>query len=142
MWEVNQSPLILITDFVYRSLMSGGRNDTIRKSIGYHSEGFISHFRRLQELGQILSVVNKDVHGVCSWFIANEEDLIELNKITWKLPKNITEGNILYITMCAVDKHANLLELKMMFRKIVLEKNISKVIWYNLARGHKFNKEV
>lgn len=95
------------------------------------------HLSRLLKADQIIIQRNDrgKIVGICGWIQINENDERYINKITWSLPKNISEGNIIYIPFCIIQNGDIFRIRKELYRRF---KNVvDEVYWFD-SRKAKF----
>jgi len=123
---------------VHYNLHRVDKGQIIEKSIWYHKENFINYFKRLMDENQVIVLKDKSLMGMCSWVQINEEDFVKLNKLRWTLPEKIHDGNILYITMCVLERNASMFGVKRKLEELGMRDKVKEVRWYNYAKGHPF----
>lgn len=69
------------------------------------------------------------ITGICCWCLVNRENQGDINKIRWILPKDLTNGNILYIPVCVLTSSARSLDIKRKFEELGYRKKIKEVLW-------------
>ena len=93
---------------------------------------YFLHLARLYQANQIIIQRNDkgQIIGICGWILVSPEDEHRINKTTWSLPKNISDGSNLYVTICVVNG-GNIQK----FRKELSEKfgdKVDEVIWVDV----------
>jgi hemolysin-activating ACP:hemolysin acyltransferase len=93
---------------------------------------YFLHLARLYQSNQIMIQRNDkgQLIGICGWILVSPEDEHKINKTTWALPKNISEGNNLYVTICVInggDIHKFRSELSSKFGD-----KVDEVIWVDV----------
>lgn len=96
---------------------------------------YIAHLSRLYQAGQIF--VQRDkinrIIGICTWVLVNKEDEHKINKITWSLPKEISNGNNLCITICVLNG-GSIHDFRREFRKRFSDK-VDEVFWFDIPHN-------
>ena len=101
----------------------------------YYSN-YIRQIERLLDKDQLwIQEKDGEIIGVCGWILINKEDEFQINKLTWILPGNINEGNIIYISFCLITK-GNIHGFRSEFRRLFSDK-VDEVFWYDIAK-HKY----
>jgi hypothetical protein len=81
-----------------------------------------------------------NIIGICGWVLIN--DTKDVNKLTWTLPEDITNGDILYITIAVLTNGISTLKIKKIFEEMGIKKRIKRVFWINSLKRKMFTKEV
>lgn len=101
-------------------------------------ENFVNHFNQIISLKQILVFREQEkLSGFCSWVFTDEKHKKEINKTTWKLPDNITDGDILYIDACCLTNRSDMFKLTKRLKHLY-RKHIKEVFWFNIPGGRVF----
>lgn len=80
-------------------------------------QSFVDAVQKMQDVGQIIVFNNNGLWGVLGWCFTSEERKNELSKQVWRLPENIVDGDILYLSFIATNGNCNVLAV----RKLLLE---------------------
>ncbi len=109
-----------------------------------NKELFISAINRLNDLGFIIVFKDGDVlQGVLGWHFLTDENKHEASKASWRLPENIIDGDILYLSFIATKGHCDVLAIKKMFEemgyrdRITRRRGYTKGKWYELKVAKK-----
>lgn len=102
--------------------------DEIFKSTKYNKTESLIAIRRLNEINHII-VFKKDnkLVGVFGWFFVTEESKHSVGKQIWRLPKNLINGDILYLAFIITKERCDLIALKKMLEDMGYRKRIKKV---------------
>ena len=122
-----------IDDFI----VSNDWYNVLRDSRKNYYWGYILHLTRLYNAGQILIQRGGDgkITGICSWVRCTRDSQLEINKTTFGLPKDISNGSMLHITICVINGGSI-----GTFRRNFVEtvgKEVEEVCWFN-APTNKF----
>ena len=111
------------------------KNDT--KKVFYETRqqyrwNYFLHLARLYKANQLFIQRNEkdQIIGICGWILVNKEDEDKINKTTWSLPRNISEGENLCITICVLSG-GNIHEFRREFRKRFAE-TVNEVFWFDI----------
>lgn len=109
----------------------------IFKSARLNKEQFIEAIRTLNYLKYIIIFQkDKELHGVLGWYFVSDENKHKATKATWRLPDNIIDGDILYLSFIATKGNCNILGIKKMFEdwgyrnRITRRRGYTKGAWY------------
>ena len=99
---------------------------------------YILHLSRLFKAKQIFLQWDKfgKLTAVCGWILTNKEQQKYINKITWELPKEISQGEILYISFCII-KDGKMDLFKKRFISLLADK-VNEVFWFDMKRNKYF----
>lgn len=104
------------------------KDEDVFSTIKQWPESFKIFIKRLYDENFIIvSHVDNKITGICCWCLLNDEDSNKVNKIRWVLPKNITDGDILYIPMC-LGKTSGLKEI---FTDMNYRKKAKEILWFS-----------
>lgn len=111
------------------------------RSINYYPSGFCSHLRKVLGVGQMAVGRGEDgkIVSLLTWVLVDE--ITEINKVTWSLPKEITSGKILYITLCVI-KEGSTFDMRSMFYKMGMHKRVDEVMWFHAKKGRLLKRRV
>ena len=101
---------------------------------------YANYYRQLQRLLDCdqLSIKRgplNEIIAVCGWALIRKSDEWDVNKVRWTLPKNLCEGNVLYVSFC-VARDGGFKDI----RKELVERyqdKIDEMYWFS-AKKHKF----
>ena len=98
-----------------------------------------THFESLIDANQILTCRNEKgkLVGLCSWMIVDSDRRNDINKVTWAMPKNFGEGDILYLDVCILKDSNNIFKIRKFLRSRYQSK-IKEVFWFNMPNGRVF----
>ena len=85
-----------------------------------HNENFGKYFEKLIKLGQVATFRDVDdgrLRGFLAWMIVDEDRKKEVNKINWKIPDNVSSGDIFFVGACALQYPQNMWILKEHFKR-------------------------
>lgn len=140
-WDGSQSRchrLAAVVDFIKNNDIYGSF-----KSIATYRQNFVDHMKKLLEVGQIMVCeVDGDLRGLCSWIITDDKRFLEINKIRWTMPENISAGNILYVDTIVLSDGISVFGIKRKFEDMGYRNFIKEVKWFNMVSGHKFNSKI
>lgn len=104
-----------------------------------NKEEFTNAVRRMNDAGQvIISEHNGKLDGACGWYFLNEDNKYFGTKITWRLPEDISQGDILYVSFVVLN-HTSVLWVKEWF-DFNVRKRIKKVRWW--YKGQIYEKNI
>lgn len=96
-------------------------------SARYNFKEFIEAIRRMNEVSQIITFDNDgEIWGVLGWLFTTEENKHQVSKQCWRLPENIVDGDILYLSFIATKGDCNILGIKKMFEDMGYRKRVNK----------------
>lgn len=82
---------------------------------------------RLNAFKQVIVFKNEDkLWGVLGWYFVTDENKHEASKATWRLPNNITNGDILYLSFISTKGNCDVLAIKKMFEEMGYRKKITR----------------
>ncbi len=120
--EINRT---FSSEFIARFVLDNDK-DGLFKSATLNREEFINAVSRMNKENQIIVFNNNGVlYGVLGWCFTTEEDKNLLSKQVWRLPTNITDGNILYLSFIATIGNCDVLAVKKLFKDIGITKRIT-----------------
>lgn len=104
-------------------------NDTrgLFKSAALHKTEFAVAVRAMNDVSQV--IVWRDgmeLKGVLGWCFTTEERKHELSKQVWRLPQDIVNGDILYLSFIATKGNCDVLAVKKMFEDMGYRKRVTK----------------
>lgn len=117
--------------------------DNIFASAKENKNDFISAIKRMNDVNQVIVFRNNDVlWGVLGWLFTTEEEKHLVSKQVWRLPENIVDGEILYLSFIATKGNCDVLAIKKMFEdmgyrdRITKRRGFTKGGWYehNIAK--------
>lgn len=93
---------------------------------------YLKHLLHLMGERQIIIQRNGggEIIGICGWARYNKEDEYKINKVTWALPENITEGENLYISFCVLNG-GSMGRIRKRLKELY-SKQINEVYWFNI----------
>lgn len=96
---------------------------------------YFLHLERLYRAGQLIIQRNKlgQIIGICGWILVKKNDEDKINKTTWALPRDISNGENLCVTICVLSGgniHEFRRELRRRFAEIVNE-----VFWFDIPHN-------
>lgn len=93
---------------------------------------YFLHLSRLYKAGQLFIQRNdKDqIIGICGWILVKPEDEHKINKTTWVLPRDISSGENLCITICVING-GNIHEFRREFRKRFAD-TVKEAFWIDI----------
>jgi len=74
-----------------------------------------------------------EIINICCWALVNKEDEKYINKVTWELPKEISKGNNLYISICII-KEGNIFEFRREFVKLFRDR-VDEAFWFDINKN-------
>lgn len=98
---------------------------------------FLKHMRELMRVGQVLTFRDSEtgnLKGFCSWAMVHKYNKRDINKLTWELPVNVNDGDILYVSTCMLLKGASMLKV----RRFLAEKyrgRLKECLWYRHSKN-------
>lgn len=107
-------------------------------------KNFNNHMKKIIEEKQILSFRDdstKALQGICGWLIVDDDRRHKINKTTWEIPENISEGNIFYGDICILFHDADIFKI----RKFLNNKYAGKldyIYWLNSGKKKFFSSEI
>lgn len=114
------------------------KNDT--KRVFYETRqkyrwNYFLHLERLYKARQLFIQRNEvgQIIGICGWILINKEDEHKINKTTWSLPEEISNGENLCITICVING-GNMNELRREFRKRLTDK-VDEIFWFDIPHN-------
>lgn len=111
-----------IADFVI-----GNDKDRLFLSAAANFEEFIKAIERMDEASQVIVFINKgELWGVLGWVFTTDESKHLLSKQIWRLPENIVDGDILYLSFIATKGNCNVVGIKTLFEQMGYRKRINK----------------
>lgn len=134
--EINKT---FSSEFIARFVLDNDK-DGLFKSARLNKEEFINAVSRMNKENQVIAFNNNGIlSGVLGWCFTTEERKHELGKQVWRLPDNITDGDILYLSFIATIGNCDVLAVKKLFKDIGVTKRINyrrgftKNGWYQRA---------
>jgi hypothetical protein len=125
-----------IADFILDNNTEGRFNSALR-----HNDSFRSHIKRLVDEGQMMVFYKHGkIVGCCGWALVHDRNSID--KLTWKLPDNITDGRILYVSVAVLTGGAKILWIKDLLEKRGYRDKVDSIFWVNSVRRRMFKKGV
>ena len=120
-----------IDDFIVRN-DKGGRIIATRYD---HLDNYFFHIERLLNAGQLMIQRNDkgEISAVCGWILTTKEHEHEINKITWVLPNEISNGDILYVSFSVI-ADGNIHLFRREFRKLLCDK-VVEAFWFDAPAG-------
>lgn len=96
---------------------------------------YMLHLCRLYDSNQIMIERNNkgEIINICCWALVNKEDEKYINKVTWELPKEISKGNNLYISICII-KEGNIFEFRREFVKLFRDR-VDEAFWFDINKN-------
>lgn len=107
-------------------------------------ENFENHMKRIMEAKQLLSFrddFTKELQGICGWLIVDDERRHKINKTTWDIPDNISEGNIFYGDICVLFHDANIFKIRE-FLNNKYAGQIDYIYWLNSGKKRFFSSGI
>lgn len=102
-------------------------DDDIFLSARANKKEFIRAITRMNDIKQVITFDNNgQIWGVLGWCFTTEERKHELSKQIWRLPENILDGEILYLSFISTKGNCNILGIKKMFEDMGYRKRITK----------------
>lgn len=101
--------------------------DGVFKSARANRTEFEIALRRLQEVNQI--IVWKDcgeLRGVLGWFFITDKNKHEVGKTIWRLPQDLVNGDILYLSFISTKGNCDVLAVKKMFEEMGYREKITR----------------
>jgi len=116
-----------IDDFI----VSNDWYNVLRASRKQYYWGYLLHLARLYRADQIIIQRGGDgkITGICAWVRCTRDSQLEINKINYALPRNISEGNVLHITLCVI-AGGSINQFRRHFIETV-GKDVEEVCWFN-----------
>ncbi len=97
------------------------------KSAALNKTEFEIAIRRMDDAKQIIVFKNGNrLQGVLGWCFTTEARKHELSKQVWRLPSNIIDGEILYLSFIATKGDCNVVGIKKLFEEWGYRKRITK----------------
>ncbi len=97
------------------------------KSAAANRTEFAIAIRRMNDAGQIIVFNNNGkLNGVLGWCFTDDKRKHELSKQCWRLPNNIVDGDILYLSFIATTGNCDVLAIKKMFEEMGYRKRITR----------------
>lgn len=97
------------------------------RSAAMNKEEFINAVRRMNDVRQIITFVsNGELWGVLGWMFVTEENKNQVSKQIWRLPEDIVNGDILYLSFIMTKGECDILGIKKMFQDMGYRKRINK----------------
>jgi len=116
----------------------------IYKSEALNKEKFAEAIRRLDKLGFIIVFRNgNNLQGVLGYYFLTDENKHEASKANWRLPDNVTDGDILYLSFIATKGDCDIVAIKTMFEqmgyrnRITRRRGYTKGAWYEYKIARK-----
>ena len=102
---------------------------------------YFLHLARLYKSEQLFIQRNEkdQIIGICGWILVDKEDEKKINKTTWSLPRNISDGNNLCITICVLSG-GKIHEFRKEFRRRFAEK-VNEVFWFDIPNNKFFRRK-
>lgn len=111
-----------IADFVLEN-----DNEGLFKSAKLNREEFINAIQRMDKECQVIVFRRQDIlWGVLGWIFVTEENKHLVSKQIWRLPDNIIDGDILYLSFIATKGNCDVLAVKKLFEDMGYRKRITK----------------
>ena len=105
------------------------------ETISNFYESFRVHINKIFNLNQIMVFHdNNELKGICTWCLIYKEDENEINKIRWKFPEDIENGNILYVSSCILLNGCNSFKIKSLFEDMGYRNKVKEVLWFTKDR--------
>lgn len=104
-------------------------NDTkgLFKSAALHKTEFAIAIRQMNDAGQIIVWrYGSELHGALGWCFTTDDRKHELSKQVWRLPENIVNGDILYLSFIATKGNCDVLAVKKMFEDMGYRKRVTR----------------
>lgn len=96
-------------------------------SARYHKEDFVNAIEQMNQVHQVITWKNdKEIWGTLGWIFVTEENKHMVGKQIWRLPENIVDGEILYLSFIATKGNCDVLAAKKMFEEMGYRKRITK----------------
>lgn len=96
-------------------------------SARYHKEDFIDAIDRMNQVNQLITWKNENqIWGALGWIFVTEENKYMVGKQIWRLPENIVDGEILYLSFIATKGNCSILAAKKMFEDMGYRKRVTK----------------
>lgn len=97
------------------------------KSAALNKEEFINAIKKMNDVEQVITFDNEgEIWGVLGWLFTTEEGKYQVSKQCWRLPENIVDGDILYLSFIATKGNCNVLGIKKMFEDMGYRKRVNK----------------
>lgn len=131
--EINRSfSAVEIADFIIDN-----DSDNLFTSASINRGQFIPAIERLDKLKQVIVFKNEGaLWGVLGWYFVSDANKHEATKACWRLPEDITSGDILYLSFIATKGNCDVLGIKQMFeqwgyrKRITRRRGFTKGRWY------------
>ena len=124
------------SEFIADFVLSNDKDDVF-KSAKKNRDEFVNAIRRLNHIDHII-VYSKDgqLCGVFGWFFIKEENKHEVGKQIWRLPDNLTDGDILYLAFILTIEKCDLIATKRIFEDLGYRKRINKIRGFSHDRWY------
>ena len=96
---------------------------------------YFLHLERLYKAGQLIIQRNKlgQITGICGWILVDKEDEHKINKTTWALPRDISDGENLCITICFING-GNINEFRREFHQRFAD-IVNEAFWFDIPHN-------
>lgn len=118
-------------------------NDTdgLFLSAAKNKDEFVKAIDRMNEVEQVIVFRNgEDLCGALGWVFTNDTEKHILSKQVWRLPDQITQGDILYLSFIATKGNCNVVGIKTMFEQMGYRKRITRRRGF--TKGGWYEKEI
>lgn len=111
-----------IADFILEN-----DNKNVFPSARLNRDQFVQAIKRLNNLNYVIVFRNGDsLQGVLGWYFVSDFNKHEATKATWRLPDNITDGDILYLSFIETKGDCDIVAIKTMFEDMGYRKKITR----------------
>ena len=128
--------MALFTTYCGADIMKDKIISFVRNNLGEHlfdSPLLNWYISRLYDKGQIIVAEdNGEIKAIQCYFLCWEEDSPYIETLNWTLPLRYTEGDILYLALTVSVSFKYLKEIGERVRGLIKEKDITKVVAYDL----------
>ena len=127
------------SEYLADFILNNDKDDTF-KSAQYNRGQFVDALRRLNYLEQII-VFSKDgvLCGVFGWFFITEETKEQVSKQIWRLPDNLTDGDILYLAFILTTEPCDLIATKKLLEDGGIRSRIKKIRGFSKSHWYEHN---
>lgn len=100
---------------------------------------FVEAIRRLNDLQFIIVFKNEGaLQGVLGWHFVSDENKHLVSKASWRLPENLVDGDILYLSFIATKGNCDVVAIKTMFEQMGYRKRITRRRGYTKGKWYEF----
>lgn len=124
-----------IVNEVNNFIVKNDKKEAFLKTRQEYSWNYFEHLDRLYNANQLFIQRNAvgEIIGICGWLLVNREDEDKINKTTWSLPKDISSGNNLCITICVING-GNINDFRREFRRRFANM-VDEVFWFDIPNN-------